>query len=278
MKDSRQPGAAAAARGRRDRGRDWRGALCAASLAVLAGLCALWPLQAAHAERYRGRGGLETRRDERPRFDFYLLALTLEPAFCEDVERRSLGQCRALRREDVARTPLVLHGLWPENLEPGTYPRDCRGPRLELEPALSVQLRRWMPGVQEGLHIHEWRTHGRCAGLDDDRYFAAAIRETERANAALGAALRRFAGRSVPVATLRAAADAALPGYGQSVVLMCRNPRSPDEAKRRRSYLYEVRICIDNDGAGGAPGRLLRCADVRRRDEGCGREAWIDDI
>jgi len=69
-----------------------------------------------------------------------------------------------------------------------------------------------------------------------------------------------------------------LPGFGQSVVFMCKNPRSQDYTKRRRAYLYEVRVCIDNDGAGGAPGTLLRCADVQRRDQGCGREVWIDDV
>jgi ribonuclease T2 len=212
------------------------------------------------------------------RFDFYLLALTLEPAFCEDEDRARLGQCRQLRAADVARTPLVLHGLWPENLKPGTYPHDCNGPALDLLPDTRARLRRWMPGVQEGLDRHEWRTHGRCAGLDDDRYFDIAMRATERANLALGEALRRNAGRTVPIATLRAAANAAVPGFGQSVVFLCKNPRSQDSAKRRRAYLYEVRVCIDNDGAGGAPGTLLRCADVQRRDQGCGREVWIDDV
>ncbi len=212
------------------------------------------------------------------RFDFYLLALTLEPAFCEDQDRARLGQCQRLRAADVARTPLVLHGLWPENLRPGAYPRDCNGPALDLQPETRARLRRWMPGMQEGLDRHEWRTHGRCSGLDDDRYFDTAMRATERANLALGDVLRRNAGRSVPIATLRAAANTTSPGFGQSVVFMCKNPRSQDAAKRRRAYLHEVRVCIDNDGAGGAPGTLLRCADVQRRDQGCGREVWIDDV
>jgi len=34
--------------------------------------------------------------------------------------------------------------------------------------------------------------------------------------------------------------------------------------------LIEVRQCIDNDGEAGAPGTLLDCASLGRRDQGCG--------
>lgn len=213
----------------------------------------------------------------RARFDFYLLALTLEPAFCEDGNQH-IGQCRALDAAAFARTPLVLHGLWPEGLRPGSYPRDCPGPRLWLEPALRAELGRWMPGMREGLDRHEWRTHGTCSGLDDDAYFRAAIDATRRANAALGEALRRSAGRTVSAAQLRAAADRAEPGFGSQVVFMCRSLRSDDPAKRRRPHLVEVRVCLDDDGPGGAPGTPLRCADVGRRDQGCGGQFVIDDV
>jgi hypothetical protein len=38
---------------------------------------------------------------------------------------------------------------------------------------------------------------------------------------------------------------------------------------------FEVRQCVDNDGPGGAPGTLLDCATVQRRDQGCGRSFLI---
>lgn len=213
----------------------------------------------------------------RARFDFYLLALTLEPAFCEDGNQH-IGQCRALDAAAFARTPLVLHGLWPEGLRPGSYPRDCPGPRLWLEPALRAELERWMPGMREGLDRHEWRTHGTCSGLDDDAYFRAAIDGTRRANAALGEVLRRNAGRAVSAAQLRAAADRLQPGFGAQVVFLCRNLRSDDPAKRRRPHLVEVRVCLDDDGPAGAPGAPLRCAEVGRRDQGCGGQFMIDEV
>jgi len=211
------------------------------------------------------------------RFDFYLLALTLEPAFCENGNQR-LGQCRALDDAAFRRTPLVLHGLWPEVRQPGAWPRDCEGPRLALEPATRADLGRWMPGALEGLDRHEWRTHGTCSGLDDDTYFRAAIAETRRANEALGDAIRRHAGRGTTAGELRAAADRAAPGFGQHLVFMCRTLRSADPAKRRRPHLIEVRVCLDDDGPEGGPGSLLRCADVGRRDQGCGGGFLIDDV
>jgi ribonuclease T2 len=210
-------------------------------------------------------------------FDFYLVALTAEPAFCED-GNHGLGQCRRLDAAAFRRSPLVLHGLWPENLEPRRYPVNCAAPPLRLEPGLRQRLLRAMPGLTEGLAEHQWRKHGSCSGLSMSRYFEVAMAFTERSNAALGSVVLEHAGQRVSASTLRAAANEAVPGFAQSVVFMCKNLRSRDPKKRARPYLYEVRVCVDNDGPGGEPGSLLSCASVRRRDQGCGTSFWIDDV
>jgi ribonuclease T2 len=217
------------------------------------------------------------RQAGRAEFDFYLLALTVEPAFCEDGNSR-LGQCRRLTRADFERTPLVLHGLWPERRRRGDYPTNCNGPALALESDTRAALARWMPGATEGLDRHEWRKHGTCTGLDDDSYYRESIVEVERANRVLGDALRAAAGARVSAAALRASAARVLPGFDRSVVFMCKNLRTDDARKRGRPYLYEVRVCLDDDGPGGAPGGLLECAAVGRRDEGCGAQFWVDDV
>ena len=245
-------------------GRSWTAGSVAVLIAVLA-----W--QSGVLGRELPRGGAPAR------FDFYLLALTLEPAFCEDGNAR-IGQCRALDAEAFRRTPLVLHGLWPERRQPNAYPRDCDGPALSLRPATRAELARWMPGAREGLDRHEWRTHGTCSGLDDDDYYLAAIAATRRANEALGDAIRRNAGRAVTAAALRSAADRAEPGFGEHVVFVCRNLRSDDPSRRRQPHLIEVRVCLDDDGARGAPGTLLHCAEVGRRDQGCGGQFIVDDV
>ena len=57
------------------------------------------------------------------------------------------------------------------------------------------------------------------------------------------------------------------PGIGATFTLHCRTLRGSGD---RAGLLVEVRQCIDNDGADGAPGTLLDCATVGRRDQGCG--------
>ena len=192
-------------------------------------------------------------------FDFYLLALTLHPAFC--AERQGKRECRA-----GGHRPLVIHGLWPERLAPRTYPHDCPAPALDLDDGLEQQLADFMPGMQAGLHEHEWREHGGCSGLDDDTYFARTLELARALDAALSAKLTTLADRDTTAAELRETAEMFQPGSGATFTLHCRTLRGAGE----RPVLVELRQCIDNDGPGGAPGTLLDCASVQRRDQGCG--------
>jgi ribonuclease T2 len=208
-------------------------------------------------------------------FDFFLLALSLAPAFCEE-GHQSARECASLDARSFAATPLTLHGLWPENLRSESYPRGCDGPALQLASNTRAALRRWMPGEADGLAEHEWSKHGRCTGLDPDRYFTAAVDWTQQINAALGAAVRDSVGRRSSVATLRAAANAVHPRIGDSLVFVCKNLQHAPAAQQRRHFLIEVRACLDNAGPDGAPQSLLRCADVQRRDQGCGDSFEID--
>jgi ribonuclease T2 len=206
----------------------------------------------------------------RPRaaFDFYLLAMTLHASFC--AEHASKAECRATGPE-----PLVIHGLWPERLEPRTYPRDCPAPRLALEPALSRELEPLMPGMADGLHEHEWREHGGCSGLDDDEYFRHTLDLARRIDAALGASLTSLAGRETTAAELRAAADAFEANLGATLTFHCRVPAGAAGAATNRPWLFEVRQCVDDDGAGGTPATALRCSQVNRRDQGCGESFFV---
>jgi len=198
------------------------------------------------------------------RFDFYLLSMSLHAAFCADGHSRK-PECQAR-----AARPLVIHGLWPENREPGAYPRDCPAPRLDLDPALASELETYMPGMRDDLHEHEWRKHGGCSGLDDDVYFRDALTLARELDAALAARLTTLAGGETSARELRAYADQFHPRLGATLVLQCRTLRDAPAAQRQRPFLVEVRQCVDNDGPGGAPGTPLDCASVDRRDQGCG--------
>jgi ribonuclease I len=250
------------------------GVAAALSIALLS---ALFAFQRRDPPAPRGDGSLAPaaaqvplERDGQPpplrrdAFDFYLLALTIHPAFCAD---GNLGkrECR-----DGGGGPLVIHGLWPENLKSGAYPRDCPAGRLALAPELTRELAAYMPGMASDLHVHEWRKHGGCSGLDDDEYFRRTLALARALDRALHPILTTHAGRRITAAQLRAAADSRQPGLGATFTLHCRSLRGAPPAQRGQAFLIEVRQCIDNDAADGGPGTLLDCATVRRRDQGCG--------
>jgi ribonuclease I len=202
-------------------------------------------------------------------FDFYLMVMSSHAAFCADGHGRDPECTRSAPRA------LSIHGLWPERLQAGAYPHDCAAPRLDLEPRLAADLEPYMPGMRADLHEHEWRKHGGCAGLDDDTYFAAALVRARALDAALSGELTTLAGRETSAQELRDAADRHQPGLGATLVFQCRTLRDAPAAQRRRPFLIEVRQCLDDDGADGAPGAPLNCANVDRRDQGCGRRFLI---
>ncbi len=224
-----------------------------------------------------GAKATRSRPQQAGRFDFYLLDITHEAAWCEDGNERR-GQCRQVDRTLANKRPLVLHGLWPENLRPGAYPTECGSAALVLSNDLRQRLDRVMPGTMEGLDKHEWRKHGTCTGLDAETYYTEAVRWTERLGRALNGPVRAAAGGRTSAATLRAGIAASDPALADSVVFMCKNLASVNPQHRRRPYLVSVRVCIDNDGAGGRPETLLRCESVGRRDQGCGQSFFVDDI
>ena len=199
-------------------------------------------------------------------FDFYLMALTLHPAFCADGHARQ-QECRIAHPR-----PLVIHGLWPERNEPRTYPHDCPAPPLDLDTALAQRLEDFMPGMADGLHEHEWREHGSCSGLDDDEYYRHALELARGVDAALGARLATLAGEETTAVALREIANLFQPGLGATLTFHCRTLRG---ARTQQAHLIEVRQCVDNDGPDGAPRTPLDCAAVKRRDQGCGQHFRI---
>lgn len=95
-------------------------------------------------------------------FDFYVLALSWSPGFCESVEGAH-DQC-----EPGKGLGFVVHGLWPQYEHHG-FPSDCPGApspsRVALEKAAGL-----FP--DERLARYEWRKHGVCSGKSPSDYFA----------------------------------------------------------------------------------------------------------
>lgn len=193
-------------------------------LAVLAALLALAVL-AQHfggdgSGRRAGSGGGETG------FDFYVLALSWSPSYCEiegaDADRE---QCSAGRP-----FAFVLHGLWPQ-YEKG-YPRDCPSrPGDGPDNALVRSMLDIMPAA--GLVRHEWRAHGTCSGLDAAAYFARARAAYD--HVAIPDRFRRLdQWTSVTPKEVERAFVAANPGLGEAMI-------APVCGKR---FLSEVRVCL----------------------------------
>ena len=158
-------------------------------------------------------------------FDYYLIALSWSPTWCEsnpdDDEqcgRRGYG--------------FVLHGLWPQ-YERGGGPQDCGGHAWPDSKTVARALA-FMPSRR--LIAHEWNTHGSCSGLAPDAYFAVA----DRAYAAI-----RFPPQLTPASkpgpmtaeNVRQAFIDANPGLDSTMLGVSCHGRD----------LSEVRICVDDD-------------------------------
>lgn len=221
-------------------------------------------------------------------YDYYLLALAVAPAFCEDEpqRKRTYAQCRALSEAGFTAMPLTLHGLWP-NRRDRKHPAWCGGetrgafcslPPLSLPADTRVKLDRAMPASADCLDRYQWAKHGSCSGLAESEYFVASSALTERVNRAIGGEIARHMGREVSLDFLREALSRADPALEDSVTFDCRTPRTSDPAKRR-PMLREVRIYFERDPATGAPGRPLAFthAGARHDNSGCPRgRAYVD--
>src|SRR5919108_474629 len=113
-----------------------------------------------------GTASAQDRRQNAPgEFDFYVLALSWSPSFCEAAaERGNSGRSQVQCSRPYS---FVVHGLWPQ-YEKG-FPEYCQREAPFLDNSLINSMLDLMPA--RALVIHEWRKHGTCAGLAPRAYF-----------------------------------------------------------------------------------------------------------
>jgi ribonuclease T2 len=110
--------------------------------------------------------GQEHRQGEPGQFDFYVLALSWSPSYCQAAVDRSPN--RAPDRQCAGRPfAFVVHGLWPQ-YERG-FPSYCQVPAPRLDRAIVGSILDLMPSPR--LIFHEWDQHGTCSGLSPRTYF-----------------------------------------------------------------------------------------------------------
>jgi ribonuclease T2 len=105
----------------------------------------------------------DTRQNQAGQFDFYVLALSWSPSFCD-----AAGD-RAQRQPECGERPysFVVHGLWPQ-YEKG-FPEYCQVPAPRLDRNVISSMLDLMPAPQ--LIFREWDRHGTCSGLPARGYF-----------------------------------------------------------------------------------------------------------
>jgi ribonuclease T2 len=195
------------------------------------------------------QGERESRGGAAGAFDFYVLALSWSPGFCElEGERKGREQCEPGRG-----LGFTVHGLWPQ-FERG-FPTEC-GPagRTPSRSALAEA-----EGVfpEGGLARYQWRRHGTCSGKDPAGYFRDVRGARERIR--IPDAFMSREARMTPQEIERAF-TASNPGLRPDMMaIAC-----------RRGRLQEVRICLNKDLRG-----FRTCPEVDRA--GCsGGDIRID--
>ncbi|OQW56081.1 MAG: ribonuclease T [Proteobacteria bacterium SG_bin9] len=110
----------------------------------------------------------QDRRQNAPgEFDFYVLALSWSPSFCEAAnERGNSGRSQQIQCGGRPYS-FVVHGLWPQ-YERG-FPNYCQRPAPRLERNVMQSMLDLMPAP--GLVYNEWDKHGTCSGLGARAYF-----------------------------------------------------------------------------------------------------------
>lgn len=185
----------------------------------------------------------DRRQNEPGKFDFYVLALSWSPSYCEASAERAYGRDSGLQ---CGGRPFsfVVHGLWPQ-YERG-FPAFCEVPAPRLDRAIVSSMLDLMPSPH--LVFHEWDRHGTCSGLSANVYF-----ETVRkARAAVKIPPDYLAVDKPITVTADEVTEAfikANPGMSRAnIAVAC-------DSKR----VSEVRICLNKDYS------FHNCADVTRR-------------
>ena len=181
-------------------------------------------------------------------FDFYVLALSWSPSWCEANDRD--GRTRQCDEDRDFR--FIVHGLWPQ-FERG-YPEFCEKAERDVPRRFEDALLPIMPS--RGLIQRQWDKHGACSGLRQAEYFRTLAHawRSIRIPQKLEAMTRDDRISANEVEGLFSSANAGLDG--DAIAVSCRDGR-----------MTEVRICMSKDLG------FRSCPEVDRR--GC-RQRVLD--
>ncbi len=178
-------------------------------------------------------------------FDFYVLALSWSPSFCEASRERGQGGSRAQQQQCGARPySFVVHGLWPQH-ERG-FPRECQVPAPRLARSIVYTMLDLMPS--ERLVFNQWDRHGTCSGLNGQQYFETVRQAREMVQ--IPEKFREISDyKMVTPDEVEEAFVAANPGLSREAIAVTCDTRR----------LSEVRVCMTKDL------KFRNCPEIDRR-------------
>lgn len=159
-------------------------------------------------------------------FDYYVLALSWSPTWCESEEAAGDAPEQCDPRRDLGFT---LHGLWPQYDE-GGWPEYCDTTERDPKRDQSANMADIMGSG--GLAWYQWKKHGRCSGLSASEYYA-----LSRLAYAFVKRPEGLGGGSMTPDAVESAFVRANPGlHADDMIVAC-----------AANKLREVRICLDTD-------------------------------
>lgn len=186
----------------------------------------------------------QDRRQSAPgEFDFYVLALSWSPSFCEQASERG-SNTRSQQQCSGRPYSFVVHGLWPQ-YERG-FPDYCRRPAPRLDRRIMTSMLDLMPAP--GLIFSQWDKHGTCSGLEPRAYFET-IRKARAGVKIPPEFLEVEAPKTITPAAIEEAFVKVNPGLSPSAISV-----SCDRAR-----LSEIRICLSKDL------QFRACEEIDRR-------------
>jgi len=191
----------------------------------------------------------DKRQNQPGQFDYYVLALSWSPSYCEATAERG----REAREQCGARPfSFVVHGLWPQ-YEKG-FPEYCQREAPNVDRGIITAMLDLMPAP--GLIIHEWRKHGTCTGQSPRAYFES-VRKARASVKIPPQYLEVKAPLTVTPDEVEEAFVKANPGLSRTAIAV--------RCDSRR--LNEVRICMSKEFG------FRDCAEIDRR--ACRRDKLV---
>lgn len=214
-------------------------------IAALSGTVAFGALAAPHAANAQARPGAAPGQ-----FDFFVLALSWSPSFCDAQGERS---ARSMQCAGERPFSFVVHGLWPQYTR--GFPEYCQVPAPDLDRRVVNTMLDIMPAP--GLVRHQWQKHGTCSGERSPGAYFERVRQA-RAKVRIPARFERL------TETATVTPDEIEDAFVQANAGLTREMISVQCDDRR---LREVRICIGRDM------NFTACAEVDRR--ACRRDRLV---